>query len=399
MASIDEKIYVNSPFKVVHTSTDLTKAILRIWIYSGVQGDAQAAGTDAPPSNGRTEDSLAYTLTSTAVGLTDEEYVAFEISSLIRGFIKEKYDGSSSDSSIGQTIFVDYQLTTFLGSNATIQALKRCVAYDGYTYFEEGFNAQIACNGLLSADVISKLEDTPIEIGVDINETARVSFLNKGDLINSKAVSTNNTGSTQLEYVSGTYDNSDRYELRVLNDAGIFEDSTCLRQFKCTEELFECDTIYVEDRAGDIRVIKVNTLERTQHTPYKVTFINKDGAFEHIWFAGNSTESLNVKSKNFNRVTTDYTSGGSYSISDAPRYRQRLSSNKEITLNSGFHPEGSNSSFEQMLQSNDVWIEYDNVILPLLIKSSTFNIKTHLNDDAINYTVRAEFAFNRINNL
>ena len=399
MASIDNKIYVNSPFKVVHTSTDLTKAVLNIWIYSGVQGDAQAAGTDAPPNNGRTEDSLAYTLTSTAVGLNNEEYVAFEISSLIRGFLKEKFDGSSNDSRFTSTIFVDYQLTTFLGSNDTIQALVRCAAYDGYTYFEEGFNAQAACNGLLSADVISKLEDTPIEIGVDVNETARVSFLKDGDLINSKAISTNNTGSTQLEYVSGTYDNADRYELRVLNDGGIFEGSTCLTAFKCTEELFECDTIYVENTSGDIRVIKVNTLERTQHTPYKVTFVNKDGAFEHIWFVGNSTESLSVKSKNHNRVTTDYAGGGSYSISDAPRYRQRLSSNKEITLNSGFHPEGSNSSFEEMMQSNDVWIEYNNLILPILLKSSTFNIKTHLNDDAINYTVRAEFAFNRINNL
>jgi hypothetical protein len=399
MASIDSKIQVNSPFKIVHSSTDLSKAILSIWIYSGVQGAAQAAGTIAPESNGRTADTLAFTLTSTAVGLNGSKYVAFEVASLIRSFITEQYDGDSNDSRGGSTRFVDYQLTTYLGANETIQELVRCVAYDGYSYFEEGFNAQSSPNGLISADVISKLEDTPVEIGLDNTNTSRISFLNNGNLVNSREVVTSNLDFEQIEYVSGTYENADRYEIRVLNDNGTFEDSACLRAFKCTQETFECDTIHVEDTSNNVRVIKVNSLEKTQHTPYKVTFVNKEGALEHLWFVGNSTESISNKSKKYNRVITDYSSGGSYDTYDASVYRQRISSNKQLVLNSGFHPEGSNSSFEQLIQSDHVWIEYKNQVLPIIITNSKFNFKTHLNDNAINYTINVEFAFNRINNI
>ena len=54
-----------------------------------------------------------------------------------------------------------------------------------------------------------------------------------------------------------------------------------------------------------------------------------------------------------------------------------------MTLNSGFYPEACNTAFEQLIDSTDVWIEIDGTALPINIKTSSFNKKTELNDNAI----------------
>tara|TARA_R110000744_G_scaffold59113_1_gene123177 strand:- start:189 stop:401 length:213 start_codon:yes stop_codon:yes gene_type:complete len=70
-----------------------------------------------------------------------------------------------------------------------------------------------------------------------------------------------------------------------------------------------------------------------------------------------------------------------------------------MILNSGFYSEDCNVTFEELIDSTDTWIEKDGVILPINIKTSSFNKKTAINDNAINYTINIEYAFNKINNI
>jgi len=53
----------------------------------------------------------------------------------------------------------------------------------------------------------------------------------------------------------------------------------------------------------------------------------------------------------------------------------------------------------QLFQSEDVWITEENRTVPVNIKDSSFNYKTHLNDKLVNYTVQFEYAFDGINNI
>ena len=49
--------------------------------------------------------------------------------------------------------------------------------------------------------------------------------------------------------------------------------------------------------------------------------------------------------------------------------------------------------------SEEVYIIKNDVLLPLNITDSDFRYKTHINDKVINYSINAEFAYQKINNI
>lgn len=398
MATIDKNIQLNSPFKFVHSEAGLTKATLSVWIYTGTQGAASGVGVPAIASNDRLL-APSYILTSTAVGVSGSKYVSFELSHLANGFLKESYNGSPNSSRADATVWMDYQLTKTVSGAPSTDALVQNVIFDGYTFFENGLNAQYSEAALITSDVITKLADAPIELGLNSNITSAISFFSNGELINTKTIASSNLSSEQINYATNGYDDAERFELRVLAAGGTFKDNACLRQFECDVDIFPCDKINVVSSDGSVKVMNVVTLEETQHTPHKITFVNKFGALESLWFYGNSKEMIKTNSSNYNRDTSDYTNGGAYNTYDAAKIKVNNSSVKEMQINSGFYPETSNPSFEELILSTNVWIEYNNQVLPIIIKNSSFSFKTHINDKAINYTLDIEFAFNRINNI
>jgi len=388
---------------MVDDTSGLTRATLKVWIYKGTQGAAVASGTDAEDggvSNGRPEVPTKV-LNATSVYYSDgtDPFVSFELSNYISSYINESYNGDANDSREPAMVWVDYQLTTTVNSVISIEALVQNIAYDGYTYFEDGLNHQYEESALITSDTVTRMEDMPVEIGFNTSTTTKVHWLKQGEIINTKSFSSSNESDEQIEYSTNGYDDADRFALRVAEDSGIMVSNRCLNMFKCHLEIFDCDTIQVEDANGITRLINVITLEANNHTPYKLTFVNKFGALEHLWFNGMHKASFKTTSKEYSRLISNYSNGGAYNTYDASKYKQRQSSTKGMTLNSGFYPEAANTSFEELLQSNEVWIDRDGTILPIIIKDSSFNFKTHLNDNAINYTLKIEYAFNKINNI
>ena len=383
--AIDKFIQAGSPFKVFYPSDDyvietenMTEAILNVWIYSGLQGDsntfvggnnvdASIAGESGDRTNAPTR-----TLKSTAVGSVGGRFVSFDIANLVKSKLKQEFQGTSLISSVSNNpstmVWVDYQLITKRGEVQSIHPLQNCLGFDGYTYFEEGVNAQVPDGALISANTISVVEGEELVIPVLLEGLNSVTFYN-----NSEGVVTPSTAITIASSTS-SYD-----QIKYTGAIGV--DSVQI----ITDDL--------------TRTIKINTLECNKHTPYKLSFLNRFGAVESLWFNGNNTESTMAKSKEYGRVNTSSANGSEYNISRASRYKQRMASNKAMSLNSGFYPEGCNSSFEELIDSTEVWIEKDGLVLPVNIKNSSFNKKTELNDNAINYTINIEYAFNKINNI
>ena len=382
--AIDKYIQASSPFKVHYPATGLTlyngglrEATLNVWIYTGTQGDgnttAFSLNVDASiaGASGDRPNEPTRVLKSTAVGNLDNEFVSFDIANIVESHLKQEFQGESvaSSSSINPntTIWVDYQMIIKINATEIVQPLFNCLGLDGYTYFEEGLNAQINPGAMITADTISVVEGEEVFIPVLMGSSATlVSFYDEdGSLISS-----NNYSASPEE----SYD-----------------------QIKYPSKVNASSVSILYDGVG--RDITINTLECNKHTPYRVSFLNKFGAIESLWFNGNNTESNSVKSKEYSRITTSTNNGSDYSIGRGSRYKKRLSSKKSMTLNSGFYPEACNSTFEQLIDSTKVWIEKDGVILPINIKDSSLNVKTELNDNAINYTINVEFAFNKINNI
>jgi len=370
------KINVRSPYYVsTGTVTNLTGCTLDLYIYDGQQQFDR-------PSN------PTYTIESTAV-LNKSD---FEISELVRDYFTNSFDGDYASANL----WVDYQLTEFISGVAqTPQTIVDLTAFYGYGYFEDGYNPQNDSGLLQSNTKFVKLDDAPATIPVDTSKTTQVTYELNGELVYTKAITSSNENEEQIEYVTNGVNGSDEFEDRVIQDGGTFEGSSCLNEFANEFTLFDFDTIYIDTDDGVIK-LTVDNIEECKYDPYKVTFVNKFGALQDIWFFKRTNEALTTKTEKFKR---NIVSNGSYNVSKHQQKILTKNGNEKLTLNTGFYPEEYNEVFKQMQLSEDCWIEINSQTLPINVSSSSLNYKTHLNDKLINYTIELDFAFDTINNI
>jgi len=153
--------------------------------------------------------------------------------------------------------------------------------------------------------------------------------------------------------------------------------------------------------------IKMN-IERVDCTKYgdghKITFVNKFGALQDIWFFLKSVNTTNKKSENYQRNIISST--GTYSVNSHTKQVYNTIANTNITLSSGFYPEWSNQWFEQLLLSEQVWLtrtdpfdSSDTQIVPVNVKKNSIAKKTVLNNKLIEYTFDFDMSFDYINNV
>ena len=367
------KINARSPYYITLSATNLTQVDMELYVYTGTQ---------------TTDRSNLFTLTSFAVS----ENVTFEIGEIVRDYILQTFDGDYATANV----WVDYRTTSYIqGVAQTPTAYTQLVGFDGYGYYEDEANPQNNSGLLQSNTKIVKLDDAPATIPVDTSKTTQVTYELDGELVYTKAVSSSTVSTTQVEYVTNTINGSDEFENRVIQDGGTFEGSTCLEQFANDFTLFDFDTIYVDTTDGVVK-LTVDNIEECKYQPYKVTFINKFGALQDLWFFKRTNEVLTTKKEDFKR---NIIVNGAY---DTSRHQQKIltkNGTEKLTLNTGFYPEVYNEVFKQMQLSEDCWIEIENKTLPINVSSSSLNYKTHLNDKLINYTIQIDFAFDTINNI
>ena len=54
---------------------------------------------------------------------------------------------------------------------------------------------------------------------------------------------------------------------------------------------------------------------------------------------------------------------------------------------------------QELLQSEQVWMEVYGVVTPMNVTDSNLTFKTSLNDKLVDYKLELEFAFDSINNI
>ena len=146
------------------------------------------------------------------------------------------------------------------------------------------------------------------------------------------------------------------------------------------------------------KTIKVNTTTECKFSPYILTFKNRLGVNEDLWFFKKSTREMKVNSTDFksnqlsNRIAGNLT-----------RQIQEYNKNgvDSLSLNSGFVSEELNESFKQLMLSEEVQLlDSDNDVLKAVkISDSSLKIKTSVNDKLINYTIEVEFSNNIIDDV
>ena len=371
------KVNARSPYYINFTNTNLVKVDLELYVYTGVQDN----GSNNTRAN-------KFTLTSSAV----EQNATFEIGEIVRDYLLHTFDGDYAT----EIVWVDYRYKIELTNQSLAwSSFVQLKGFDGYGFFEDGANPQNNTGLLQSNTKIVKLDDAPATIPVDTSTTTQVTYELNGDVVYTKAVSSTTSSTTQIEYVTNGVNGSDEFEDRVIQDGGTFEGSSCLDAFSDEFTLFDFDTIYVDTTSG-VTKLTVDNVTECKYEPYKITFVNKFGALQDIWFFKRTNETLTTKQEKFKRNTVV---AGSYDISRHQDKTLTKNGKEKLTLNTGYYPESYNEVFKEMQLSEDCWIEIESQTLPIQVTSSSFAYKTQLNDKLINYTIEIEFAFNTINNV
>ena len=335
-----------------------------------------------------------YNIRKTASGL----FLNFEISELIRDYLDITFDGNYN----GQAVWVKFVHTVYNSANQIILGPSQSVqlAVDGYYYFEE---AQTATPSLLISNrELFVLEDNTFRIPIYALRNPTVVFYKDGEVIASETIGSSTLSSGQIKYISiyGDDVNYDTFQERVTDANGTFEDNYCIQSFLNTYSIGAVDKITVSDSNG-IETIKVNVIEECKYEPKKVTFINKFGALQDMYFFKKAVENLTIKKESYkSNIALNY---GGYNSTTHVNRDFNVIGNESISLSSGYLSEEYNEVFKQLLLSEKVWItnilETGEQVLPINVKTSELTYKTSLNNKLVEYTIGFDNSFDVINNI
>ena len=321
----------------------------------------------------------------------------FEVSELIRDYLNVKNAYNIQENSLSvKVILTTIWYNGLNASGSVIQTITdNAFGIDGYGYFEDGTNPVTTRGYMQSNNVIYKLRNADLRIPIDAHNTISAAFLYKGQTQYTKIVTP--LSSQVFDFLANTVNGIDSFKDRVLTDGGKYEDSICISDFLDVNELFEVDEVHISTTDG-LRIIKVITIEECKYDPYKITFVNRWGGLQDLWFFKKSIETLSTKRESFNSFSINQISG-QYDTLKHQKQSYNVQSTKIITLNTGYVSEEYNAPMQELLESEQVWMEVNSVISPVNVEDSGFTFKTSVNDRLVDYTLKLSYANNAINNI
>jgi hypothetical protein len=388
----DKQIFTRSPHFYDVESTnglDIDSAELHVFIYMGSRySDRPAAPT--------------YVVRSSAT-LSDTNKLTFNISELAKSFASVAPSGSGS-----LVNFIPYvDIFPFYTQDGLSYSLPPSlgIAYNGYGYFEEGYNPQSQTALAQSNNLIITRDDYGFSVPVFSDKAERVIFELEGETVRVENILSPSTFSTMpiTSVGSGTQSPDVPVALQgSLLEEQDYYNNDAVNDFYHSVRNHAADTVYIENKDGNIETVKVRYIEECKYDPIRLIFINKFGSFQDIFFYKSSSVSLKTKEDSFRRniISLSEPLGGvndGYNTTAHQNKNLYKSGKQSISLNSGFYPEEYNEVFKQLMLSEDVWIKYEERILPVNISDSSMDFKTRLNEKLIEYSIKCDFAFDTIN--
>ena len=380
-----DKIMARSPhfFEVSSDwSPTIDSAELHIYAYQGTRY------TDRPSTP-------TYVIKSVATS-TNQESISFNISEFAKSFFTVDFAGSGTQANWNPfiDIFPKYSKS---GKNFSLSPVFG-VAYNGYGYFEDGVNPQMDSGLAQSNNKIIAYGGRGFQFPVDVTAISRAIQQRDGETVSISNYSSDIATSTQaiLSSASGLGNVIDLEDIATNTGAEYFYNQNAETFLDSSDS--GADTVFLERIDGGTEMIKISYIKECKQEPIKLTFTNKYGALQSVWFFKNNKVSMKVEEDSFRRNTLNQ-EFGSYSR-QSHQYKNLYKSGKQsIELNSGFYPESYNEVFRQMMLSQDVWLQISDRVLPVNISDSNIDFKTSINDKLIEYSIKCDFAFDAINSI
>lgn len=361
----------------------LTESTLRLWIY---QGSINSYILSEPE----------YTITKTK--LSDEDTILFEIGELVKDYIEVSFDGNY-DTAVNSA-WASYTVTNTFDKGLATEVLSThtgtLLATHGYGYFEDEINPQNT----------SGLQQTNTSIFWKKGERVRVPVYSGRELYDiewyeGQTIIGNKTFGKNIE--AATADTED-YKADHSGQLELSADKTHFGNTKNTEFLKYSVSPYGADKAilrlrdGTTVTVTVTYIEECRNDSFKVTFLNKFGAFQDIWMFGRRKEVANASREilrlNTINSSTTSTNFATYTPTDTIF---NVEAEKSLVLNTGYVSEQYSQVIQELMISEHVYIHEDNNVFPISPTDNSFEYKTHLYDRLINYTVRFDYGYSEIN--
>jgi len=371
-------INTRSPFYVKIASSPLSSVELKLYVWEGVVG-----GRPASPE---------YTLTKSE--LSNDNYVVFEISELLRDFIYTNYYTEAVD-----VIWVQWSYNID-GGGATFETAH--LAIDGFGYFEEGINPRTSIDPLDASYTPMLLQDN-----------ATVYFI-KGEEIKlpiwaetEPFIDLTFTGGDSVEWqlVDDFWDAYDINWNSSLVDVQITDDGNSNQKVQYlgiapTDGIETGDTAVISSTIGNAQSITVTFKEicELKYTPVRIVFYNKYGAIQDLWASKKSTKSLSQSAETYKANIIDLDTL-SYSTYAHTQKRFDVQGQESISVSTSYMDESINEPVKQLLMSEQVWLEIGSDTYPVTLKTSSVQEKTSVNDKLVAYTFEFDFASGKIQNV
>jgi len=321
-----------------------------------------------------------------------EGSVTLDISEIVNDHLEQIFTGVYSVSSAKQSIWVTVETSarvstgTIIGSSTSNTYL----AQEGFNKFKEGVNYTTEPIAMISGLHFEYHKGSTLTIPVNVERVNQLQWIAfNGVTIQTDNFSDNDNQNQKIQYAQFTStDIKDIITAKITYDTSSFVS------------------------------VNLKRIEECKYPVNKITFLNRWGAMQDIFFFKKSTESLETRKENFTASVFSARSVqldppeeagedcqesityNSYSTTAHSKKTFNTNGTESISLNTGFVSELMNEQFEELMVSEYVWLtDSDNVIYPVNLKDSSFTYKTGLNDRLINYTMNFEKSFSLVNNI
>ena len=328
----------------------------------------------------------AYSLQKKPLGA--EVSVSFDISEIVNDHLEQVFTGtylaSSAKSSIWVTVTTSARQAdgTAIGSVTTNTYL----AQEGFNKFKDGVNYTTEPIAMVSGNYIQYDRNGTATIPVNVERVSSVQWRSGTSVRETDSFTDNGNQNQKIQYAQ-------------------FTNTTLL------------DNVLITYDGENTTTITIEPVEECKYPVNKITFLNRWGAMQDLFFFKKSTESLDATRESFNRsifearaVQLDPPESGTdcqesltfntYSTTAHANKTFNANATESIVLNTGFVNELMNPYFEELMVSEYIWLTDSSAnIYPVNLKESSFAKKTSLNDRLINYTMSFEKSFSLVNNI
>ena len=371
-------INTRSPFYVKIASSPLSSVELKLYVWEGVVG-----GRPASPE---------YTLTKSE--LSNDNYVVFEISELLRDFIYTNYYTEAVD-----VIWVQWSYNID-GGGATFETAH--LAIDGFGYFEEGINPRTSIDPLDASYTPMLLQDNITVYFIKGEEIKLPLWAETEPFID---LTLTGGDSVEWQLVDDFWDTYDITWNSSLVDVQITDDGNSNQKVQYlgiapTNGIETGDTAVISSTIGNAQSITVTFKEicELKYTPVRIVFYNKYGAIQDLWASKKSTKSLSQSAETYKANIIDLDTL-SYSTYAHTQKRFDVQGQESISVSTSYMDESINEPVKQLLMSEQVWLEIGSDTYPVTLKTSSVQEKTSVNDKLVAYTFEFDFASGKIQNV